>query len=235
MGDKVYVTEKVLQEKEHTVQVGSVLIAENVYNRTSKRQRKELEKTTVNAREDKDDTNVDGLLHAAATLKKQLPTTTQGASSMQYARAALKTKVPNDLEEDNDGESDDDEDDKTLKSKADKAKNVKKRRVTHDLQLDPQVTYVEAIYYGVVEGVKLTKTSTLITVAWVTCVMGGKTTTKFKREVFGTKQKPEDLLMKSNTKQSRDNEEKHYLLCRIRRKIFTCVQTMDGDSESRAN
>ena len=40
--------------------------------------------------------------------------------------------------------------------------------------------------------------------------MGGKTTTKFKREVFGTKQKPEDLLMKSNTKQSRDNEEKHY-------------------------
>ena len=210
VGDKVYVTEKVLQEKEHTVQVASVLRAENVYNRTSKRQRKELKKT-VNAREDKDDTNVDGLLHAAATLKKQLPTTTQGASSMQYdARAALKTKVPNELDEDNDGESADDEDDKTLKSKADKAKNVKKKRVTHDLQLDPQVTYVEAIYYGVVEGVRLTTTSTQITVAWVTCVMGGKTTTKFKREVFGTKQKPEDLLMKSNTKQSRDNEEKHY-------------------------
>ena len=58
---------------------------------------------------------------------------------------------------------------------------------------------------------KLTKTSTLVTCVWVTCVMGGKNATKeFKRETFGTKRKPEELLMKSNTKQSRDNEERHY-------------------------
>ena len=68
------------------------------------------------------------LLHAAATMKKQQLTTPQGASSLQYdARAALKNKVPNELEEDNEGESEDDEDDnKTLKNKADKAKNVQK-------------------------------------------------------------------------------------------------------------
>jgi hypothetical protein len=145
-------------------------------------------------------------------MKKQQLTTPQGASSMQYdARVALKNKVPNELEEDKEGESEDDEDDKTMEKKADKETTVQIRRVTHDLQLDHQVTYVDAIYYGVVEGVKLTKKSTLITCVWVTCVIGGKNATKeFKREIFGTKTKPEELLMKSNTKQSRDNEERHY-------------------------
>ena len=92
-----------------------------------------------------------------------------------------------------------------------------KRMVTNDLRLDPEVTYmyVDATYFGVVEGVKVAKNRNTITAVWATCTyvkMEGNEMKNIecKREVFGPKKRPEELLMKSNMKPSRENEEMHY-------------------------
>jgi hypothetical protein len=57
VGDKVFVTEKILQLKQPTVQEESVLIADKVSNRQSMRKRKDAVKTINASEEDKDDTN----------------------------------------------------------------------------------------------------------------------------------------------------------------------------------
>jgi hypothetical protein len=105
-------------------------------------------------------------------------------------------------------ESDDnfcDADDSTF---ADRAKEVVKEKVTDPLELPKEVTHVDATFFGIVEAVKHTKTSSSITVVFVTSVEDGKNEEAlFKREIYGTKKRPQGLLLKSN---ATINDERHY-------------------------
>ena len=105
-------------------------------------------------------------------------------------------------------ESDDnvcDADDSTF---ADRAKEVVKEKVTDRLELPKEVTHVDATFFGIVEAVKHTNTNCTITVVFVTSVEDGKNEEAlFKREIFGTKKRPEGLLLKSN---ATINDERHY-------------------------
>jgi hypothetical protein len=85
---------------------------------------------------------------------------------------------------------------------------VVKERVTDPLELPKEVTHVDATFFGTVEAVTHTKTSSSITVVFVTSVQEGKDEEKlFKREKFGTRTRPEGLLRKSS---ATINDQRHY-------------------------
>jgi hypothetical protein len=124
---------------------------------------------------------------------------------MQYdGRNARKQKVASHEESEKD-EDVCDADDSTF---ADRAKEVVKETVTDPLELPKEVTHVDATFFGTVEAVTHTKTSSSITVVFVTSVQEGKDEEKlFKREKFGTRTRPEGLLRKSS---ATINDERHY-------------------------
>jgi len=117
-------------------------------------------------------------------------------ASMQYnGRDARKQKGASHDESEKDEEVCD-ADDNTL---VDRAKEVVKETVTDPLELPKEVTHVDATFFGTVEAVTHTKTSSSITVVFVTSVQEGKDEEKlFKREKFGTRTRPEGLLRKSS-------------------------------------
>ena len=127
------------------------------------------------------------------------------SASMQYnGRDARKHKGASHEESEKD-ENVGDADDSTL---VDRAKEVVKETVTDPLELPKEVTRVDATFFGIVEAVKHTNTSSSITVVFVTSVEEGKDEEAlFKREIFGTKKRPEGLLLKSN---ATINDERHY-------------------------
>jgi len=85
---------------------------------------------------------------------------------------------------------------------------VVKETVTDPLELPKEVTYVDATFFGTVEAVTHTKTSSSITVVFVTSVQEGKDEEKlFKREKFGTRTRHEGLLRKSS---ATINDQRHY-------------------------
>jgi hypothetical protein len=126
---------------------------------------------------------------------------------MQYdGRNARKQKVASHEESEKD-EDVCDADDSTF---ADRAKEVVhvKETVTDPLELPKEVTHVDATFFGTVEAVAHTKTSSSITVVFVTSVQEGKDEEKlFKREKFGTRTRPEGLLRKSS---ATINDQRHY-------------------------
>jgi len=85
---------------------------------------------------------------------------------------------------------------------------VVKETVTDPLELPKEVTYVDATFFGTVEAMTHTKTSSSITVVFVTSVQEGKDEEKlFKREKFGTRTRHEGLLRKSS---ATINDQRHY-------------------------
>jgi hypothetical protein len=126
-------------------------------------------------------------------------------ASMQYnGRDARKQKGASHDESEKDEEVCD-ADDSTLFNRS---KEVVKETVTDPLELPKEVTHVDATFFGTVEAVTHTKTSSLITVVFVTSVQEGKDEEKlFKREKFGTRTRPEGLLRKSS---ATINDQRHY-------------------------
>ena len=127
-------------------------------------------------------------------------------ASMRYnGRDARKQKGASHDESEKDEEVCD-ADDSTL---VNRAKEVVKETVTDPLELPKEVTHVDATFFGTVEAVTHTKTSSsIITVVFVTSVQEGKDEEKlFKREKFGTKTRPEGLLRKSS---ATINDQRHY-------------------------
>ena len=112
-------------------------------------------------------------------------------ASMQYnGRDARKQKGASHDESEKDEEVCD-ADDNTL---VDRAKEVVKETVTDPLELPKEKTYVDATFFGTVEAVTHAKTSSSITVVFLTSVQEGKDEEKlFTREKFGTRTRPKGL------------------------------------------
>ena len=126
-------------------------------------------------------------------------------ASMQYNGRDARNEKGASHEESEKDEEVCDADDSTLD---DRAKAVVKERVTDPLELPKEVTHVDATFFGTVEAVTHNKTSSSITVVFVTSVQEGKDEEKlFKREIFGKKRKPEGLLRKSS---ATINDQRYY-------------------------
>ena len=204
VGDTVYITEKILQVKSLVIDVqqkGSRRRArESNEDMLKKKQKLNVASESVI----EGDANVSDHGEVVRVIKRKRNTD----PSMQYnARNARKQKGASHEDLEND-DNVCDADDSTF---ADGAKEVVKEKVTDPLELPKEVTHVDATFFGIVEAVKhttCTKTSSSITVVFVTSVEEGKADKKlFKRETFGTKKRPEGLLLKSN---ATINDERHY-------------------------
>jgi hypothetical protein len=196
VGDTVYITEKILQVKSLVIDVQQKASRRRARVSNEHMSKKKQKVNVASESVIEGDANVSDHGEVVQVIKRKRDT----EPSMKYnGRDARKHKG---------AESDDnvcDADDSTF---ADRAKEVVKEKVTDPLELPKEVTHVDATFFGIVEAVKHTNTSSSITVVFVTSVEDGKNEEAlFKREIFGTKKRPEGLLLKSN---ATINDERHY-------------------------
>ena len=199
VGDTVYITEKILQIKSLVIDVQQKASRRRARESNEDMPKKKQKVNVASESVIEGDANVSDHGEVVQVIKRKRDT----EPSMQYnGRNARKQKAALHEEFENDVC---DADDSTF---ADRAKEVVKGKVTDRLELPKEVTHVDATFFGIVEAVKHTNTNSTITVVFVTSVEEGKDEEKlFKRESFGSRTRPEGLLLKSN---ATINDERHY-------------------------